>query len=69
MDTQLTQKVGVYSEYLPKELGFYSDPYSDFGRLAIWSLEIMPFGCRHFEYIVKMDKAKWHRLLHTKYSE
>ena len=26
---------GLYSEYLPKELGFYSDPYSDFGRLAM----------------------------------
>ena len=25
----------MYSEYLPKELGFYSDPYSDFGRLAM----------------------------------
>ena len=26
---------GLYSEYLPKELNFYSDPYSDFGRLAM----------------------------------
>ncbi len=26
---------GLYSEYIPKELGFYSDPYSDFGRLAM----------------------------------
>ena len=26
---------GLYSEYVPKELGFYSDPYSDFGRLAM----------------------------------
>lgn len=26
---------GLYSEYLPKELGRYSDPYSDFGRLAM----------------------------------
>ena len=26
---------GLYSEYLPKEFGFYSDPYSDFGRLAM----------------------------------
>ena len=25
---------GLYSELLPKEIGFYSDPYSDFGRLA-----------------------------------
>ncbi len=29
---------GLYSEFLPKEMGFYEDPYSDFGRLAmeIW---------------------------------
>ncbi len=26
---------GLYSEYVPKELGFYRDPYSDFGRLAM----------------------------------
>lgn len=26
---------GLYSEYIPKEIGFYSDPYSDFGRLAM----------------------------------
>ncbi len=26
---------GLYSEYIPKEVGFYKDPYSDFGRLAM----------------------------------
>lgn len=26
---------GLYTEYLPKEYGFYADPYSDFGRLAM----------------------------------
>lgn len=26
---------GLYSELLPKEIGFYSDPYSDFGRLTM----------------------------------
>jgi len=25
----------LYSELIPKELGFYADPYSDFGRLAM----------------------------------
>lgn len=25
----------LYTEYVPKELGMYSDPYSDFGRLAM----------------------------------
>ena len=28
---------GLYAEYLPKEMGFYQDPYSDFGRLT-WEL-------------------------------
>ncbi|WP_068546619.1 DUF885 domain-containing protein [Thalassotalea crassostreae] len=26
---------GLYSEKVPKEIGFYQDPYSDFGRLAM----------------------------------
>ncbi|MEZ6019677.1 MAG: DUF885 domain-containing protein, partial [Planctomycetota bacterium] len=26
---------GLYSEWLPKQMGFYADPYSDFGRLAM----------------------------------
>lgn len=26
---------GLYSELLPKEIGFYKNPYSDFGRLAM----------------------------------
>ncbi len=26
---------GLYCELLPKEIGFYQDPYSDFGRLAM----------------------------------
>ncbi|KEK27692.1 DUF885 domain-containing protein [Shewanella xiamenensis] len=26
---------GLYSEYFPKEMGLYADPYSDFGRLAM----------------------------------
>jgi uncharacterized protein (DUF885 family) len=36
--TAYTEGWGLYSEYMPKEMGFYSDPYSDFGRLAmeIW---------------------------------
>lgn len=32
--TAYTEGWGLYSEYLPKEMGFYQDPYSDFGRLA-----------------------------------
>ncbi|MGI2173221.1 DUF885 domain-containing protein [Shewanella ulleungensis] len=26
---------GLYSEYFPKEMGLYADPYSDFGRLSM----------------------------------
>lgn len=26
---------GLYAELLPKEMGFYADPYADFGRLAL----------------------------------
>ncbi|PHQ28540.1 DUF885 domain-containing protein [Leeuwenhoekiella nanhaiensis] len=26
---------GLYCEYVPKEMGMYNDPYSDFGRLAM----------------------------------
>lgn len=33
--TAYTEGWGLYSEMLPKEFGFYSDPYSDFGRLAM----------------------------------
>ena len=33
--TAYTEGWGLYSEYIPKEMGFYADPYSDFGRLAM----------------------------------
>lgn len=33
--TAYTEGWGLYTEYFPKEYGFYSDPYSDFGRLAM----------------------------------
>lgn len=33
--TAFTEGWGLYSEFVPKEIGFYQDPYSDFGRLAM----------------------------------
>jgi len=33
--TAYSEGWGLYSEMLPKEMGFYEDPYSDFGRLAM----------------------------------
>ena len=34
-ETGYVEGWGLYSEYFPKEFGFYSDPFSDFGRLAM----------------------------------
>lgn len=36
--TAYSEGWGLYTELLPKEIGYYTDPYSDFGRLAmeIW---------------------------------
>ncbi|GGX57856.1 hypothetical protein GCM10011309_03670 [Litorimonas cladophorae] len=33
--TAYSEGWGLYSEYLPKEMGLYQDPYSDSGRLAM----------------------------------
>ncbi len=33
--TAYSEGWGLYSEALPKEMGYYSDPYDDFGRLAM----------------------------------
>ncbi len=33
--TAYSEGWGLYTELIPKEIGFYSDPYSDFGRLSM----------------------------------
>lgn len=33
--TAYSEGWGLYSEYVPKEMGFYANPYSDFGRLSM----------------------------------
>jgi len=44
----------LYSEFLPKEVGFYSDPYSDFGRLTFqaWRATrlIVDTGIHYFKW-------------------
>ena len=52
--TAYTEGWGLYTEYLPVEFGFYSDPYSDFGRLAmeLWRAcrLVVDTGIHHYEW-------------------
>lgn len=45
---------GLYSELLPKEFGFYKDPYSDFGRLSmeLWRAcrLVVDTGIHHYKW-------------------
>ncbi len=49
---------GLYSELLPKEIGFYQDPYSDFGRLSMELWRATRLGCGHGHSLEKVEPRK-----------
>ena len=53
-NTAFTEGWGLYSEYIPKEIGFYKDPYSDFGRLSmeLWRAArlVVDTGIHHYKW-------------------
>lgn len=52
--TAYTEGWGLYSELLPKQFGFYEDPYSDFGRLSmeLWRAcrLVVDTGIHHYKW-------------------
>lgn len=52
--TAFTEGWGLYSEFIPKEMGFYTDPYSDFGRLSMemWRAcrLVVDTGLHHYKW-------------------